>query len=246
MDDSSSFHLNGLNALTGSQTHYPPQQHQQQQHPTARRFPDGGQESNTLPPINGLSNPYAMYSANNGSMLPGSAPGSMPQTPITPHSTPGGASSAPPDANFSGQTLQHGHRPIAPPYPSYPTSQSIAAAPTSSLAPAQPYGATLAARQHYPAHLLGQQNQVVKQEPEPTHVVGQQGRRGILPSAPGRAAPQSGKTPIPQKDADGKFPCPHCNKTYLHAKHLKRHMLRRMYRPFFRLSFHSTDNYRYW
>lgn len=31
---------------------------------------------------------------------------------------------------------------------------------------------------------------------------------------------------IPQKDADGKYPCPHCNKTYLHAKHLKRHLLR--------------------
>ena len=31
---------------------------------------------------------------------------------------------------------------------------------------------------------------------------------------------------IPQKDDDGKFPCPHCNKTYLHAKHLKRHLLR--------------------
>lgn len=28
------------------------------------------------------------------------------------------------------------------------------------------------------------------------------------------------------KDADGKFPCLTCNKTYLHAKHLKRHMLR--------------------
>ena len=34
---------------------------------------------------------------------------------------------------------------------------------------------------------------------------------------------------IPAKDADGKFPCPHCNKTYLHAKHLKRHLLRREY-----------------
>jgi len=65
---------------------------------------------------------------------------------------------------------------------------------------------------------------------QPTHVVGSQGRRGILPSAPGRpaapAAGTAGKTPIPQKDADGKFPCPHCTKTYLHAKHLKRHLLR--------------------
>lgn len=66
---------------------------------------------------------------------------------------------------------------------------------------------------------------------QPTHVVGSQGRRGILPSAPGRPAPPAAgtvtKTQIPQKDADGKFPCPHCTKTYLHAKHLKRHLLRR-------------------
>ncbi|KAI8297101.1 Respiration factor 2 [Colletotrichum sp. SAR11_59] len=67
---------------------------------------------------------------------------------------------------------------------------------------------------------------------QPTHVVGSQGRRGILPSAPGRpaatpAGPGNAKsTVIPVKDADGKFPCPHCTKTYLHAKHLKRHLLR--------------------
>jgi hypothetical protein len=72
-------------------------------------------------------------------------------------------------------------------------------------------------------------------EDPPTHVVGSQGRRGILPSAPGRPAVTS--TPaggpksalVPAKDADGKFPCPHCTKTYLHAKHLKRHLLRRKY-----------------
>lgn len=64
-------------------------------------------------------------------------------------------------------------------------------------------------------------------------MVGSQGRRGILPSVPGRAAVTNGvngtakNTTIPAKDADGKFPCPHCNKTYLHAKHLKRHLLRR-------------------
>ena len=74
----------------------------------------------------------------------------------------------------------------------------------------------------------------------PTHVVGSQGRRGILPSAPGRPAvtatgPGSTKNAmIPPKDADGKFPCPHCTKTYLHAKHLKRHLLRR---KFLRISF---------
>jgi len=77
---------------------------------------------------------------------------------------------------------------------------------------------------------LMQQQQMLPGEDQPTHVVGSQGRRGILPSAPGRpaapAAGTAGKTPIPQKDADGKFPCPHCTKTYLHAKHLKRHLLR--------------------
>jgi hypothetical protein len=72
---------------------------------------------------------------------------------------------------------------------------------------------------------------------QPTaHVVGSQGRRGILPSAPGRAAVEtndsngvSRSAVIPAKDADGKFPCPNCHKTYLHAKHLKRHLLRRRF-----------------
>ena len=66
---------------------------------------------------------------------------------------------------------------------------------------------------------------------EPTHVMGPQGRRGILPSAPGRPPALSvgrlGKMAIPEKDADGRFPCPYCTKDYLHAKHLKRHLLRR-------------------
>lgn len=79
-----------------------------------------------------------------------------------------------------------------------------------------------------------QPNGVLPEGEQPTHVVGSQGRRGILPSAPGRpAAPAAGSgaknTVIPVKDADGKFPCPHCTKTYLHAKHLKRHLLRRTY-----------------
>jgi hypothetical protein len=74
----------------------------------------------------------------------------------------------------------------------------------------------------------------VPKEPSRTQVVGSQGRRGILPSVPGRAAVAlpngvngtAKSATIPVKDADGKFPCPHCNKTYLHAKHLKRHLLR--------------------
>ena len=72
------------------------------------------------------------------------------------------------------------------------------------------------------------------EEPQPTHVVGSQGRRGILPSAAGRPAAVPGANtsghkaaPTPNKDSEGKYPCVHCTKTYLHAKHLKRHLLRR-------------------
>ncbi|MCJ1478540.1 hypothetical protein MMC13_007220 [Lambiella insularis] len=71
-----------------------------------------------------------------------------------------------------------------------------------------------------------------QEDPPRTHVVGSQGRRGILPSAAGRPAAvtregtSTKSSIVPIKDADGKFPCPHCNKTYLHAKHLKRHLLR--------------------
>ncbi len=85
-----------------------------------------------------------------------------------------------------------------------------------------------------------------------THVVGSQGRRGILPSAPGRAtvAPDGingspKNAAIPAKDADGKFPCPNCNKTYLHAKHLKRHMLRREFYFFPRSPCNLLIEYRY-
>ncbi|KAL4871907.1 hypothetical protein BDV12DRAFT_183461 [Aspergillus spectabilis] len=83
-----------------------------------------------------------------------------------------------------------------------------------------------------PAAANGAAAYATKDSPR-TQVVGSQGRRGILPSVPGRATPVTGgvngaakNTSIPAKDADGKFPCPHCNKTYLHAKHLKRHLLR--------------------
>ena len=74
----------------------------------------------------------------------------------------------------------------------------------------------------------------VQAETLPTHVVGSQGRRGILPSAAGRPVAVAGAmtngqkaAPTPAKDDEGKFPCPYCAKNYLHAKHLKRHLLRR-------------------
>lgn len=72
---------------------------------------------------------------------------------------------------------------------------------------------------------------------EPTHVVGSQGRRGILPSATGRPiavassnTPKSSTAGLKKDPNDGKWPCDHCNKRYLHAKHLKRHLLRRKFR----------------
>lgn len=68
----------------------------------------------------------------------------------------------------------------------------------------------------------------------PIPVVGSQGRRGILPSAPGRAsaiAPDNGAAKnmmaTTARRSDGKFECAFCNKSYLHLKHLKRHHLRR-------------------
>lgn len=138
---------------------------------------------------------------------------------------------------------------------SYPTSSGMltqsTAAPShpQAIAPAPPAGSRVppVLRPMPAGGVMGQQQgmnspyaqsplvpqqQMLPEGEQPTHVVGSQGRRGILPSAPGRPAATpagagNGKSQIPQKDADGKFPCPHCNKTYLHAKHLKRHLLRR-------------------
>lgn len=89
-------------------------------------------------------------------------------------------------------------------------------------------------------------NPYLGKEPPRGQVVGSQGRRGILPSVPGRAAVNgvngtAKNTTIPAKDADGKFPCPHCNKTYLHAKHLKRHLLRRKFLTYSSLSLSSPS-----
>ncbi|TPX14977.1 uncharacterized protein E0L32_004807 [Thyridium curvatum] len=122
-------------------------------------------------------------------------------------------------------TMSH-PQPIAPaPSPGARGPPVLRPMPTGGVMPQQgmqsPYGQS---------PLMPQPSMLPEGE-QPTHVVGSQGRRGILPSAPGRpAAPAAGtagaKAQVPQKDADGKFPCPHCTKTYLHAKHLKRHLLR--------------------
>jgi hypothetical protein len=56
----------------------------------------------------------------------------------------------------------------------------------------------------------------------PTVSVKPAGKRGNNPGV----LPGATTNVTPVKDQDGKFPCPHCSKTYLHAKHLKRHLLR--------------------
>ena len=149
------------------------------------------------------------------SMLPQPNSGSQPQSQYPPPPTSGGQpyqqrlAPAPPRPNN-----------LAPLGTNYPQVED-------NRGPPQMWDPNVHAQQGLPAEN--------GRDPTRTHVVGSQGRRGILPSAPGRAAVMpnavngSPKTnnAVPAKDADGKFPCPNCNKTYLHAKHLKRHMLRR-------------------
>lgn len=189
----------------------------------------------TLPPIQGNTSQFpSLYGQHH----------SNPQTPITPQ-TP--ATSAPATSTSIPPIAQHPPlRPIQPSPSSYllPTSSYSSSQPpllptaaahsnTHQLAPAplsnglqdlRASGLSLTPHsQLYPHAPI-----LPNSEPEPVHVVGQQGRRGVLPTHPGRPAPAAGKAPTnPNKNAEGKYECPHCNKTYLHLKHLKRHLLRR-------------------
>lgn len=179
-----------------------------------------------------------------------------PRTPATPN-TPGsnmGSYPPPPTQNAGrGSYQMMSNNPYQQPHQSYATSSgmlpqtSMATSHPQPIAPApspggrvppvlrpMPAGGVMpqpGMASPYAQSPLMPQPSILQDSEQPTHVVGSQGRRGILPSAPGRpAAPAAGtasaKNQIPQKDADGKFPCPHCTKTYLHAKHLKRHLLR--------------------
>jgi len=240
--DSSQYHANA-NGLSNNNTSYSPlpgispQQLQQPPH--------------TLPPLQ--QSQHAMQN-----MYPGSAP-HTPRTPATP-GTPGSAgfpqmqaqqprqSYMMPNNGNNGYSQHQGqvYRTSAPmmgqPAPAM-SHASMGGQPTLAPRPQQPQLRALQptnGMQHMQGGMqpyVPQNFQHVQDMEPPTHVVGSQGRRGILPSAPGRppvsaTSTATGKNAmIPAKDADGKFPCPHCTKTYLHAKHLKRHLLRRKFSP---------------
>ncbi|KAH6952356.1 hypothetical protein BKA56DRAFT_564465 [Ilyonectria sp. MPI-CAGE-AT-0026] len=163
-----------------------------------------------------------------------------PNTPVSTNNLPSCQQTSQPGGRGGIYSMSQSQHPSPQAMTTESHPQRIAPAPVSGLGPpvllpmppssimpqpgvSSPYG---------PSSMM-QPNPVLQHEGEqPTHVVGSQGRRGILPSAPGRpAAPAAGTsgtmtTVIPVKNADGKFPCPHCTKAYLHVKHLKRHLLR--------------------
>jgi hypothetical protein len=239
--DASQYHSNGLSNSNSPYSSLPGiSPHQLQQ--------SSSLPPHTLPPLQASQN--AMQS------LYGSAP-HTPRTPATPN-TPGSANTMGNFPQIGGQSRGYQMMPSnnyqQPPQP-YRTSSSMMPQSSTAMSHPQPI-APAPAQSRLPQTLrpmppnglqhlggmpssYGQNNMMQLQEMEPpTHVVGSQGRRGILPSAPGRpavTATGTGSTKnamIPAKDADGKFPCPHCTKTYLHAKHLKRHLLRRTYKQF--------------
>lgn len=172
-----------------------------------------------------------------------------PRTPATPNTPNSMGSYAPPPAqqNAGRPSYPMMHNPYQQHQQSYATSSammpqsSVSSAHPQPIAPApSPGGRVPPVLRPMPAGgvmpqsglnspyaqspMMGQPS-LLQESDQPTHVVGSQGRRGILPSAPGRPAPPApgsaaAKAQVPQKDADGKFPCPHCTKTYLHAKHL--------------------------
>jgi hypothetical protein len=174
----------------------------------------------TLPPLHSGGQFPSLYGHSSNQQPP-----QPPHTPVTSAS----------NASNSMPPIQHPPlRPIQPSPTAYlPMTSAYSQAPMMPTASAHTNS-----HQMGPGQGMGLQHPslyphppvLANQEPEPLHVVGQQGRRGVLPTHPGRPAPAAGKAPTTaSKNAEGKYECPHCNKTYLHLKHLKRHLLRREY-----------------
>ncbi|KAK1755768.1 fungal-specific transcription factor domain-containing protein [Echria macrotheca] len=242
MEASPHYSTNGINTSAAA---YPSPSALSPQH---LQQPSAAVSSKTLPPLQ----------PNHQLMQQHSPYGSYPHTPRT--ATPNTPSSSSTNMSYPPPPPQNGSRGAgysvmgSNPYPQpYPATTAVMSATTTAAAHPQPIAPAPSPglgrnppvlrpmptsgvipqpgmNSPYGQSPLMPQQSMLSEGDQPTHVVGSQGRRGILPSAPGRpaapAAGTSGKTQIPQKDADGKFPCPHCTKTYLHAKHLKRHLLR--------------------
>jgi len=199
------------------------------QYPPLSQQQYNGSQLPTLPPLHSGAQFGSLYGHN-----------TSPQTPQTPH-TP--VTSAP-NATSTMPPLQHPPlRPIQPSPSAYlPMTSAYSQPPMMPTAAAHNANHPMASGQglglQHPS-LYPHPPVLANQEPEPLHVVGQQGRRGVLPTHPGRPAPAAGKAPTTaSKNAEGKYECPHCNKTYLHLKHLKRHLLRR---EFFSPPAHPRD-----
>lgn len=221
------------------------------QPPDARRSSLSGQgayaASHTLPPLsthnyilpyqNECNHQTSQVSRN---QVPTSQVGNYPPYSYIPHGLPqynNGSNSTyvQPQRSFPSSPAYNPQSSNAPSYTLYGSSSASTPARLPDLRPMPAGGlheqsSLSSANRQSSAPSLRLQN---GQDSQPTHVVGSQGRRGILPSAVGRpAAVTVGNAGgqkaanVPAKDADGKFPCAHCAKTYLHAKHLKRHLLR--------------------
>ena len=188
-----------------------------------------------LPPIQTQRNAYEQTSTNYDPIRrPQPLPTSLgqsysPYTTQTPQSPYGAAI---PQYQHNAHMFSQNTPQMSPIAQQYSTSTYSPIRPMPALAPGQahPLSAGYAQTPNYSFPSQTDESEIAHR----SHVVGSQGRRGILPSDEGRppaistsATGTTKSTVIPQKDADGKFPCPHCNKTYLHGKHLKRHLLRR-------------------
>ncbi|KAL5371350.1 hypothetical protein DPSP01_014321 [Paraphaeosphaeria sporulosa] len=178
------------------------------------------------------SQPNTLPAHNNGQQYPSLYihHSSNSQTPVT--TTADLCASNPPVAS------QHHHlRPLQPP-PSYLlTSAPYSQAPLLPTSDAQSNvlweNAVTAGPRDVRTGVMGSFHlpALSNQDFRTACVVGRQGRRGVLPVHPGRPSPAVHTTVTnPIKNDEGKYECPHCNKSYLHLKHLKRHLLRRKHR----------------
>lgn len=219
MDEHNRFRQPGLPQPNGqSQSNGQYQSSAQYQPLAGQQYTNSQGQVPTLPPIQNGAQYYSPINSQHSSGT-GTPTGRTPST-----SAPSTGSSIPP--------LHQSLRPIQPtPTPYMMSGPQYGASHTSAHIPGQhplPMAQGLhglnfnSLQSQYHGSMLPHAQQA---EPDPVHVVGQQGRRGVLPTHPGRPPP-SKQPPLPTKNADNKYECPHCTKTYLHLKHLKRHLLR--------------------